>query len=452
MNRELLFNTVKIILFIPLFLFANISIIFAQQIDKELSLMEAVRLALASDNNLLAARASLRASETGIKTARAAYYPRLILTGNYSRLTKVNEITLPIQVPGVDNSIQIGTKNPFNANLGLSYELYTFGRRSAGVKISKTETSKAELNYNLAKKRIFDVAARTYLAAIFAGDTYNTLQAEKDRFEQIYILAKSRFNQDLMPEFELLQMELRLERYKLSALEAANALETARLNLAKMINMPFDRLQGLSNNLDYRFFSLPESANQDEILNLREDYRQAIASTEMAALAKKIRKSTYFPNISAFGAYDLRNGYQPDLGKVESNFSVGVNLSWLLFDGFARRSEITKQDYIAKASRYWADDLSLKIPVQVKSARLALINSESRIEVGRQSLIVAQKAMSIARTRFNLGDISMIEFLEAENQYSQADLGLLMLKYEYFLAQLDLKQAAGYYPEIETLN
>jgi len=204
--------------------------------------------------------------------------------------------------------------------------------------------------------------------------------------------------------------------------------------------------------LDEDLFSLPKFVNQDEMLSLREDYKQAKASAEMAVLAKKIKKTTYFPSISAFGAYDLRNGYQPDLSKVESNFSVGVNFSWLLFDGFGRRSEIAKQDYIVKASRYLTDDLSLKIPVQVKSERLALNNSESRIEVGKQALIVARKAMSIARTRFDLGDISMIEFLEAENQYSQADLGLLKLKYDYLLAQLDLKQAAGFYPEIEALN
>jgi outer membrane protein TolC len=445
-------NTVKIILLISLAIFTLTSMSLAQQVAKELSLTEAIKLALASDNNLLAAQASLRASEMGIKTAKAAYYPRLVLSGSYSRMTKVNEITLPIQVPGVDNSIQISTQNPFDANLGLSYELYTFGRRPAGVRLSKTESSTAELNYRLVQKRIYDMTARTYLAAVFTGETYMTLQTEKERFEQIYNLAGNRFDQELMSEFELLQMELRLEQYELSVLEAANASETARLNLARLLNVPSDQLSGLADNLEGDYFSLPELAGQNDMLSLREDYKQAVASTEMAKLARKIKKSAYFPSISAFGAYDLRNGYQPDLDKLESNYSVGVNLNWLLFDGFARRAEISKQDYLTKASGYMADDLSLRIPVEVKNARLALANSESRIEVGNQTLIVAEKAMSIARIRFDLGDISMIEFLEAENQYSQANLGLLKLKYDYLQTQLDLKSAAGYYPELKALN
>lgn len=452
MSRQSFISAVKTIFFSSLYLFLLASIAFAQQIDNKLSLKEAVKLALASDNNLLAARASLRASEMGIKTAKAAYYPKLILNGSYSRLSKINEITLPIQIPGIDNSIEIGTDSPFNANLGLSYELYTFGRRPTGVKLSKTETATVELNYNLAQKRIYDLTARAYLLTVFAGETHKKLQTEKGRFEQIYILAQNRFNQDLMSEFELLQMELRLEQYELSVLEAANTLESAQLNLVRLLNIPADKLPGFADNLDSDFFSLPEFAAQDDVLNFREDYKQAKASTEMAALAKKIKKTAYFPSVSAFGAYDLRNGYQPDLGKVESNFSVGVNFSWLLFDGFARRSEIAKQDYVAQASSYLADDLSLKIPVQVKNTRLALANSESRIKVSQHALIVAEKAMSIANTRFNLGDISMIEFLEAENQYSQADLGLLKLKFENLLAQLDFKQAAGYYPEIESQN
>jgi outer membrane protein len=428
-----------------------VSAVFAQNANDSISLMDAVNLAMRTDNNLAGSKQNILAADQGIKSAKGAYYPKLSLSGSYSHLSKTSEIS--ISIPGFgENKIQTNTDNPFNTSLAANWDVYTFGRRSAMVGIAGQDRQTSQLGYDYTRKQLFDNVARSYLLNIYAQASYDLVQAEKNRFLKIYNLAESRYQQALMSEFDLLQLQLRLKRYELTTLELENDLQTARVNLVELLGLPSDSLPELSDNFDMVVLELPDYGDNTDILFNRDDYNQALSRSESARLAGKVRKSTYFPNVSLFSAYDFRNGYQPDLDDVEGNFTVGVNFSWLLFDGFSRCAELAKQNYIWKSSTYYADDLKSMIPTQVKSARLAMANSRTQIELGQKTLEVADKAMSIAQTRYDLGDISMIELLEVENSLAEAELGLLQLNYQLLLAELNLKAAAGYYPELDLLN
>jgi len=415
-----------------------------------LSLEDAVALAFSADNKLMAARANIQATESGIKHARASYMPRLALTGSYYHLSKVSEFTIPTGL-GSTRNIKTGSDNPFYTGLGLNYELYTFGRRPAGMQIARVETRRSKLQLMRSKKMLFDSVSKAYFTAIYADESLALVQDEKNRFEQIYELVESRFQQDLISEFDLLQTQLRLETYRLRLLEMTNNLQTAKLNLARLLDLSINQLPELSGNLNDNSLQIPEISDPEELYENREDYREAAIVFQMAQLARKVSKSAWFPTLSAFGKYDWHNNYQPDVDKIEGSYSFGLNFGWLLFDGFSRRNEIARQDYNIKSCGYLVDDIKKDIPNQAKTIQLVLENCLSRIEVGEKALDVARKSMVIAETRFEIGDLTMIELLEIENRFSQAEMNLLRLRHEYIMAQLDLKKASGHYPEINSV-
>lgn len=445
---------------IPLrrFIFALIMIIvaalsgfsLAQGPGGGLSFFDAVSLALNSDDNIAAAEANWQSSRAGINSAKSAYWPTLALASSYSHITNVSEISITIPPPlNIVENIKTATANPFDANVALNWEVYTFGRRSSGVELARAEAHSSEITYNQARKQIFDATARAYLTAVFTQSSYELVETEKERFERIYGLEEERFNQQLIPEFDLLQMRLRLVQYEKSLLESANTQRSAELNLATLLDIEVEGLPALADSLSPEILKLPDQNALQDALNRRDDYRQAQANYQMAGLGRTLKKSSYFPSLFVAGSYDLRNGYQPDLNKLESNFSVGAKLNWLIFDGFGRKAEIAGQDYLWKASDYLMNDLKRKIPPQMQNAYLTMENKQSKIEVGQKALQVAKKAMSIAQTRYDLGDISMIDLLDTENNLAQSESSLLQMKYELMLAQLDYKKAAAYYPELE---
>lgn len=429
----------------------SLSSVFGQKLEESFSLRQALTMAFASDNNLMAAKAYLRASEYDVRQARTAYLPSLALTGSYSHLSKVNEFTIPIGTTGQQH-IKTSADNPINANLGLNYNLYTFGRRPGSVAVARAENRLSSLRYTSVKKNLFNTVASTYFAVVFARESLCMLQKEKNRFEQIYQIVTSRFNQDLISEFDLLQTQFRLETYKKTVLEMANNLKMSQLKLAKLLGTSSELLPLPSDSLSTDLLLVPSFEDWDEVFPRREDYLEAITSAQRAQSVKKIARSMYFPSLTVFTSYDWRNGYQPDIDEILGNFTFGINLIWLLFDGFARQADISKQNYLIKASNRTADDLKLSIPFQIKSLQLTLENDSLRIDIQKQALSLAQRSMTIAQKRYDIGDLTMIELLEAENKLSQAELELLKLKYEYIMTQLDLKIAAGFYPEIEKLD
>jgi len=442
----------RIFLLIFITFLLSTSFIYAQQSEEKLSLHQAVAMAFASDNNLMATEAYLRASEYDIRQAKSAYLPRLDLNGSYSHWSKVNEFTISAGTMGIQQHIKTVADNPANIKLGLSYDLYTFGRRPGSVAIARAENQLSSLRYRNVKKDLFDTVARTYFAVVFASESLRMLQKEKNRFEHIYQIVKNRFQQELISEFDLLQTQFRLEIYKKTVLEMSNTLEMARLNLAKLLGTSIDMLPTLSDSLDSGLLIVPSFENWDEIYPRREDYLKAITSAQKAKSAKKIIKSAYFPSVRVFTSYDWRNGYQPDVNDILGNFTVGINFNWLLFDGFTRRANMSKQNYLIKALNRTVDDIKLSIPFQIKTLQLSLENDSLRIDIQKQALSLAQRAMAIAQKKYDIGDLTMIELLEAENQLSQAELELLKLRYKYILTQLDFKKVSGIYPEIGDIN
>jgi outer membrane protein TolC len=161
-----------------------LSLAWAQSEPLNLSLNDAVSLALKNDNNVEAARIIYDASRNDIAKARAEYYPKLALSGGYSRNSLINEMTLALPQPIGDKKIQVAPRNPFNVGLTVSGELFTFGRRPAAVEIARVGNRSDELRYGATRKNIVDMACRYYFAVVFADQSLRLLQSEADRFDK----------------------------------------------------------------------------------------------------------------------------------------------------------------------------------------------------------------------------------------------------------------------------
>lgn len=449
--RFVMRNPSSQICFLLCVIFAFYSPAIAQR-DDSLSLEDALRGAFAVDENIKAVEANVQASRAGIRQAKAAYFPDLAFATSYYHLTNVNAFTFSIPGTGISRTFQLSADNPFQAQLGLNYDLLTFGRRPATVSIARFESTRSQFDQVHSKKTLFDAVARAYFALAYATESLRLAEAQTERFEQIYKLTRNRYEQQLVPEFDLLRTELRLEQHRLSVLEMSNGVAIARLDLGNLMGLAGDRVPAPRQGLDSESLVRAQLIEADTLLKNREDYQVATLAVESIRQTQRLQKSAYFPTLSAFATYDWRNGYQPDVEKIEGNFSIGGRLSWLLFDGFARPAGVAKQNYFLMASRYQVENLRRDIPKQVKSTELLLENNRIRIVTAEKALDVARKAMAIARTRYEIGDLTMIDLLETENHLAEAELEVVRLKYQHVLAQLDYKRVCGYYPELEQLG
>jgi outer membrane protein len=420
----------------------------AQTNPQNLSLRSAIEIAFDNDNNIMASKALFDASSNDIAKARAEYFPKLALSGSYSHLSLVNEMTLALPAPIGERKIQVAAENPFNMGLTLSGELFTFGRRPAAISIARSGNRSDELRYSGTRKNIFDITCRNYFGVVFANQSLSLLKSEADRFDQIANLIEKRYDQGFVSEYEVLQSRFRQANYRSAVIEMTNTLAAARLNLAKLLNMNEDKIPALGDTLDEALLAVPKATDWESAFTQREDYLDSKNVAAKAESARRLAKSAYYPNISLFTSYSWRNGNQPDLDEVKGGYTLGVNLNWLLFDGFSRRSEIRKDELIIKAAGLSSEEYRKTIPTQIKSQFLTSQNLASKLEIQNKALALAQKAMSIAQKRLEIGDLTLMDFLDIENNLAAAELGLLKSRYDFIISRIDLKKAASYYPEL----
>jgi outer membrane protein TolC len=422
--------------------------ILAQVDTPGLNLKAAISMALKSDNVIEATQALFDASRNEIAKARADYYPRLALSGSYSHNSLINEMTLALPQPIGERKIQIAPENPISIGLTLSGELFTFGRRPAAVSIARVNSRSDELRYSAARKNVFDLTCRNYFAVVFADQSLRLLKSEADRFDKIAELVENRYDKGFVSEYEVLQTRFRQQNYRSAVVEMTNTLASSRLNLAKLLNLTENQIPPLSDSLDFNLLSVPDAFDWESAFTQREDYLDSKNAITKAENARRLAKSLYFPTVSLYTSYVWRNGNQPDIDEVKGNYSLGINLNWLLFDGFGRSSEIRKVEKLIGSASLSSKEYQKTIPVQIKNQFLVSQNLASKLEIQTKALELAQKAMSIAQKRLEIGDITMMDFLDVENNLAVAELGLLKSRYDLMVSRIDIKKAAGYYPEL----
>jgi outer membrane protein TolC len=163
----------------------------------------------------------------------------------------------------------------------------------------------------------------------------------------------------------------------------------------------------------------------------------------------KYHKSSYLPNIGYFAKYDWQNGYQPDLDKLENFWTAGLTLNMNLFDGGGKKSRISQARYEARRAGNLRLDLISYIESEITSAQTEISTARTEISIAEKRLKLAERGLAIAEARYREGLLSISDLLDLELEKADAEIGLNLAVYKLARARLDLKSAAGYYPELD---
>jgi outer membrane protein TolC len=181
-------------------------------------------------------------------------------------------------------------------------------------------------------------------------------------------------------------------------------------------------------------------ANRPEIDQLD---RAARAAESRVQLARADLKPTLSLGVDAG-----TQGEQYEFGRG-SNFSmVSLLLNWQFFDGGANRAAARSARAAARQAATRRDEVALQIQLEVQQAL-------DRLETTSDSLSTAQARAEAARAGFRIagrkrdeGVINQVEFIDARNSLTSAELNLNVTLFDLLArqAELDYATAAGTLP------
>jgi len=400
-----------------------------QVAGRVLTLEECIAIALDAQPRILVTLAEYAAARYRVNQALAPLLPQLsgqVSTSRTEGTTATNSVA---------QSRQLG--DTFDARVLLSQLLFDFGKNLAETESRRKLAEVAVEDVELQRQLISLTVKEAYTNTLFSQRLIRVQEQAQERAELNLRSAKGFFEVGTRPKSDVARAEVDVANAKLDLIRAKNALRTAivALNIAMVINV--DTPTQIVDNLVYQPITLDRQQLRSDSLRQRPEYRKA--KLNAAAVEAKERRAfrDFFPDISGIGAY---GGTQKELNET---WSLGLSLSWSLFDGGGRIARYQEAKANLESARASVQSIELDIVQNVEQSEIAVEEAQERILAAQALVASAQENFRLAQGRFDAGVGTILELTDAQLALTQAQNTESQALADYRIALARLDRAVG---------
>lgn len=304
----------------------------------------------------------------------------------------------------------------YNIGVNLNWDLDLFGKIRRATEAAKANAQQAELLWQDARLQLISQVASTYgdyrgaqMRLVVAEQNLHNLQQSRD-------IVKARFDAGMASELELAQIDVQLHQVQAGVPVFRTALLTAGATLSGLLaKQPGELKLGAATHLPElkQPVALVEGENY---LRYRADV--AVAERALAVSMAQIGVATadLYPNLSVRGFLGFISGPGLTLNGDTQSWMVAPTLSWQAADlgsvkARIRQAEADNQIALAQFEQQVFSALN-----EMKLALFSYnLSREQQISTEAQ-LQAANKALKIARDRYNVGSGDFLSLLDAERE------------------------------------
>ena len=372
------------------------------------TLEDCLRNGLAKDVSVANARREQQAADARYRQYRARILPEVTAHGSYQRQD---------EIPASDlggGALPMGRLDNYSASVEVSQLIYDGGSVQAGLRAADVYRARAAHAVRQAEgERVRDIRL-AFHAMLFAREAVGVEERRLDQLERFVADAEARFRQEAASEFDLMSARVRLANARPGLIGARRDLQLARAtlrNLARLDAEDFDIAGEWS--FDPRLPDL--AAAQAAAVRHRPEAQQLRQTVGLAEAGLRAEQGTYSPVFRARAGYGGQN--PPVLGSAENDWEwhwkVGLTVEWTIFDGLSRPNRVREKRLAYDQAIAALDDLERAVALEVERAHLALRHAAEAAIAARENVALADRAVEIARARFNAGLSTHLEFIES---------------------------------------
>ena len=422
---------------------------------RHLSLEEAVRLALRQNRALKIARLKVKENESRKAAAHSDYLPTITNQSNVLHISELQNITVPAgslgsvagaNLPPQSISVGQGKQTFYSSGTMIAQPLTQLFRIRQENRIALTEigTSRDEL-----KNAENQVALQVH--ALYFGILVAQLQKKAADQETSFASESLRENENDIRNGSALQVAEIQSRAELlqgqqSVLTAELQVQDYMTELNDLVGLPLDTKLELDPEVASDFSTL----TKDEYVKVAWDENPEIHSAEEAVAKARAgvaaAKTSYIPDITAFA----RHSYQDGVPFLVRNFgTVGVNMSYTLWDFGKRRAEVRERATQLAEAEENLERLKEKVSVEVERSYNTLERTKSMVNVAIQVAKLRQESERLVTDQAARGVVLVSDVRKASAANYKAKADLLQASLGYLLAHAELERAVGRVPGLE---
>ncbi len=412
---------------------------------REISVSEAVALAMEHNRGIAAADAQVAAANAGTEIAAAMRMPRLDLRTGVRRsdapleafgsLLQQQRVTAADFAPSRLNSPGFVTNYQTEAMLALP--LYHGGALTAAHGRSEAEANRAEANREATKQQ-------TIAAVIHAFIAVQSNTAEIKARQQAVATARRRLHdikqlrqQGMALESDVMDAESHLLRSQLALTHSRHQRDNSLDDLHRLTGNPAVTVHG---TIDLRPIrgSLEEWIARG--LAQRHDLKALKASRRAMTEQRAITRAAFLPNIDLVASQQWNSG---TIGLRNRNSAIGATVSVNLFNGGSDHARITEVEARIAALDARIAALRDRITTRIRADWRLWQEAKLRLTTAEQQRKQRREALRIRTLRHQQGLEKSSELLRSQTASDQAEVAAIRARYGVIAATTQLYLHTG---------
>ncbi len=335
----------------------------------------------------------------------------------------------------------IGPFSVFDARVRVTqsvFNLAAFRHYQAG----KYAEQLARERERFATQQVITATSLTYLAVLEAEQAIASTTANVQLAQSLLDLANSQRSAGIATGLDVARAETRLANQQVALAQAQTTLDTARLELLRLIGAPLASRLALTDPMRFT----PEGPH--DVAALVQAAVEERSELRAAAQQQKIAKANYraamagwAPTLAFAGDYGS-SAITPNNTNLPTR-SVGVRLDVPIFDGGRTRAEVQVASSLVRQADAQIHDLALAIEKDIRQALGTLVTREAQVKAAQKAQTLATRELELSQDRFRNGVADNIEVVNAQTALEGARLSLVLSLAQFNIARLNLASAQG---------
>jgi outer membrane protein TolC len=419
--------------------------------QEDLSLRQAVDLALRSNPLLAAADAGKKEADARILLARSEHMPRAELSESVQRSNNPVFVftSLLTQQQFSEHNFDVNALNHpealsnYQSRLVVEQVLFDAKKTSRVVEAARFSRQLAGEDTRRSQSDVVFQVLQTYFGVALAEKSLEVARQSVESAQADLARAESIYHSGRSTQAEVLALRVHLAAMLELQIRASNDLDVARATLNDALGVSLDRSFELTTPLESTVFT-PETSLDDYrhlAAENRAEMRQAQLTQSLAHTEQQIAGSAYWPEVIFQGM--LEGDRQKLLHKGGAYWFTAITLRWSLWDGGetkARQQQARFAEARAIALRSRSESA---IDLEVRKAYLDLQSAAQRVEVASAASAEAAEVHRIIQDRHQAGLTTVTELLRSETALAAARTRYLAAIYDERIAAAALEHAAG---------
>lgn len=417
-------------------------VITGSAVAEDLSLADAIEVALADSPQVAAAEAEVEFAELGAQAAGTASWPTLAVSGSYGSFS--GDVFYGRFIPGVpgDGSMPI---DPYDRNATAAIELkqviYSGGAIGAAKQAGGVESRMAAEGLRQRRRELAYQVTRAYYEVLLAERRAEVATVGIERSRESLDLIALRFAEQEALRVELLGAEGQLAADQLALLEATNDLELARRSLNRLLGRPQEAELDLSDSLDRPLQVPPEATALDETSAASPNVRMAALGVERADAGLGSARSLARPKLELAAIYtwiDNELFFEGEYAGAVVNLSVPFLQDIKAASAAKRRARAQK----ARAEAT-LEEATTAVELQTVAAYRDLEERQAAIETAHKSLDYHRERYRVTQSGYREEMVTFSEVLDRHDDLRQAELELSGALFATRIQEAEIRRLVG---------